>query len=141
MKIIPLIWLIFTILFACFSIYHFDQSGHSYPRFEWETSDSGGVDLQGPSIIETRKNLEKFVKQWNDYIDQQNKSSFRINTIAAIGYLITAIMSFIAMFLPGPYKIKDTRNYLYENLTKFSIFKKCVRQIKPDIKIDEGNEN
>jgi hypothetical protein len=124
MKIIPLIWFTFTILFACFSAYHFNQTRHSYPRFEWETIDSGGLNFIGPNIIETRKNLELFVKQWNDYIDQQNKSFSRINTIAAIGYLITAAMSFIAMLLPGPYKIKDTANYLYENLHKSSIFKK-----------------
>ena len=143
MKIIPLIWLIFTIIFACFGVYHIFQLKHSYPCFEWEafTGHGVGVDFFSPSAIETRINVEKFIKQWNQYIDQQNKNSFNLNVVAAVGYLFTSLMAFIAMLIPGPYNIKDTANYLYRKHTNSSFYKICFGQIKPDIKDKKHHKN
>jgi hypothetical protein len=143
MKLIPAIWLIFTILFSCFSVYHFKQLDESFPRFEWATYLGWrGGDFFSPSAIETRHNLENFIKEWNKYIGQQNATSFRINLIAAIAYLITACMSFIAMVLPGPYNIKDTANYLYENYTKAkgNIHTVFVRHTNPNEKREDENK-
>jgi hypothetical protein len=142
MKTIPLIWLIFAVIFACFSCYHFIQLSQSYPRFEWESYDTHGADVnfQNKDASEAHLNLKKFVQEWNEYIDQQNSSSRRINLVAAIGYLFTSLMAFISMLLPGPYNIKDTAKHVYEKCNNSSIYKVCKRRLKKGIKNNEHNE-
>ena len=143
MKIIPLIWLIFTVIFACFGVYHLAQLKHPYKHFEWEALTSHGVDSDffSPSAIETRYNVKKFIRQWNQYIDQQNKISYYINFIAAIGYLCASFMALIAMILPGPYNIKNTTNYLHEKCANSNLYKIYIRQIKPHTKDSKNHEN
>ncbi|MBW2596265.1 MAG: hypothetical protein JRC93_09890 [Deltaproteobacteria bacterium] len=142
MKIIPLIWLIFTFLFACFSVYHYFQSKHYFPRFQWETVDSGGVDFDwySPSSIETRQNFKNYIKQWNDYIEEQNNTSRTINRIASITYFVSSVMAFVAMILPGPYNIQETKNYLYGKCNKSSMLKRLLGKLKPDIKTDKDHK-
>jgi hypothetical protein len=131
MKIIPAIWLLFTILFTCFSVYHFCQLNHSYPRFEWEPHE-GRPQFYSGTAEENKINLTNFIAQWNEYIYKQNKSSHQLNLIAAISYLITAIMSCIAMFIPGPHNIKDTANYLYEKCTQSKVCSRLFRHINQE---------
>lgn len=133
MKIIPPIWFMFTILFACFSVYHFVKLYHSYPRFEWEAY-KGDLDSEflGAGQAEIEMNLSKFITQWNEYIDEQNKSSFRLNLIAAISYLFAAIMSGIAMFIPGPHNIRDTGKYLYGKCIQSKLCRRLFRHINQE---------
>jgi len=42
-----------------------------------------------------------------------------MNTVAGIGYLIASVMSGIAIFLPGPYNIKDSTNYVRWKYRRF----------------------
>jgi hypothetical protein len=142
MKTIPLIWLIFAVIFACFSGYHFIQLSHSYPSFEWEAYDTHGADVnfQNKDASEAHLNLKKFVQEWNEYIDQQNSSSRCINLVAAIGYLFTSLMAFISMLIPGPYNIKDTAKHIYEKCSNASIYKVCKRKLKKGIKDNDHHE-
>jgi hypothetical protein len=135
MKPIPVIWLIFTLLFFSFSVYHFIESTRSFPQFQWESYSGGlSVDFIGPSAIETEGNLKNYIKQWNEYIQKQNSTSLRINLVAAVAYLFTAFMCGIAMFTPGPFNIKDTAKYLYTNRSKLNIYRPiknfCGKTIK-----------
>ena len=116
MKVIPLIWFVFTVIFLCFSGYHFVLLSHSYPRFEWEQLKGQDFEFENPTANENRSNLTKFIAQWNKYIEEQDEYSFWLNLVAAISYLFTAIMTFYAMLTSSPYNIKDTA--LYKRLFK-----------------------
>lgn len=129
MKIIPSIWFVFTVLFACFAVHHFVQLNHSYPCFDWVLEEGLAVEFYSGTAKENRINLTKFVTQWNEYIHDQNETSFRLNLTAAISYLITATMSCIAMFIPGPYNIRDFSRYLYKRCAQSNLCMTAFRHI------------
>ena len=118
MKVIPLIWFIFTVLFACCGAYHYYQSQQSYPRFEWEPLTTGEGEFVSHTPIENKHNLKKFISEWNDHIDNQNDRSHIINLIASFAYFASSFMAFVAMKLPGPYNINETKYYLYDKFSK-----------------------
>ena len=140
MKIVPSIWLIISILFLCFGVYHYDQSKQTYPLFQWTSLDSRGIEFgfYNFSAIETRHNFENFANQWNTYIDDQNRKSHAVNRIAAITYFISSFMALIAMLIPGPYNIKNTICCLYKKCIQASALKRFLRQTKSDVKKQKG---
>ncbi len=130
MKLVPIIWLIFTIMFFRFGMFHYNQSKHSFPRFEWESMDGCAVEFLSCTANENRINLNRFVNQWNTYIDSQNKDSHDINIVASLGFFASSIITFISMFIPGPYTIIDTTKDLHKKSTNCKLFKKIARYTK-----------
>jgi len=111
MKITPPIWLAFTVLFFCFSLYHFSQLSFSIPSFTLKPHKGNGTQFYNPKAIENRANLTGFINQWNKYVNQQNRISFWLNIFTAITYLISAFMSFISSGFVDKNKIKKAANY------------------------------
>ncbi len=103
----------------------------------WKSHKGTGTSFYNPKAIENRANLTEFINQWNEYVNKQNKTSFWLNLIAGISYLITAIMSFIAILLPGPYNIKDTKNYIYSHWAKAKTYTKSLRKTEDETKENE----
>ena len=132
----------FAIIFACFGAVHFAQAFQLYPHFEWQKYDGKDIFMSFANLEarETLLNVKKFIAEWNQYIEQQSRSSRRINLIAGIAYLFTSLMAFVSMLLPGPYNIKDIANCLYSKSTNSSIYKTYKRKFKKGIKSNDHNE-
>ncbi|MBU4185663.1 MAG: hypothetical protein KKI12_02000 [Proteobacteria bacterium] len=134
MKLIPLIWLIFSIFFGYLSWYHLKQTNISFPMFHWKKYEGSlAVSPTGPNTIETKNNLERFTKQWNLYISNQNKNNHDMNMVAFIGYALSSLIALISAFLPGPFKIKDSVTFLYQNL-RLSNLRRVVADLRKKIK-------
>jgi type IV secretory pathway TraG/TraD family ATPase VirD4 len=90
------LWLVFTGIFAFLAYYHYGQSQFIYPDFKW-VEQKGDFDFMGRNIIEIEKNLKSYISNWNDYIKEQNENNKNMNRKAALGYLVSAIISFISL--------------------------------------------
>ena len=88
-------------------MYHFLQLFHSIPHFELQSKKEADNDFYNSVAIENKINMTNFATRWNEYVDEENRASFKNNLIATITYLVSTIMSLIALFLPGPYNIRE----------------------------------
>ena len=99
MKKIPIIWLIFGVLFLCLSIFHFSLSTKSISELkinERPGSGSGGVSILGSGVDQP---LKDFSKGFNDYLVELNGSNKWINIVAGIGYVLAAFTAFYSCWL------------------------------------------
>ena len=99
MKLISIIWLIFTVLFAYLSYFHYDQSKSEYPEFvrikrpEVYGGMRGNFRFKGMGID---KPLDDFTKDFNKYLDNQNKANRKQNIASTVGYSIASLTAFIS---------------------------------------------
>ena len=114
-------------------MYHFFQLTYSIPHYEWESHKGPDVEFASGIAEESKINLTNFIIQWNQYVDNQNRSSFWINLFASLTYFISAFMSVIAMFLPGEYNIKKTAKNMYRKFItskSYNTFKRNFKRTK-----------
>ena len=136
MKIISIIWLIFTILFSYLSYYHYQQSKINYPEFK-VTEIKGVKIIAGGMSIE--QPLRDFAKDFNEYLNKQNKSNEKQNKFSATGYLIaafTALLSFVLSFEYG----QNRANKKY-NLNPYYYFKNGITRLRKLMKKDNPNDS
>lgn len=88
---IEYIWLVFTVLFAVLSCYHFYRS---FQLIKEPARISGIKSINGAStgLVETNESLANYVKQLN----RENRI---MNRITATGYMITAATALFSYFL------------------------------------------
>lgn len=99
-----LIWLIFSLMFFYLAYKHLRASSKSISLFKaWKRpmmQPSSGVQVSigiaGAGIDEP---LERFVQDFNLYIEDYNKSSQRQNQWQALGYLVAAVAALLSMWL------------------------------------------
>jgi len=99
-----LIWLVFSVMFFYLAYKHYRASGKSISSFKtlkrpMMQPDSGvqvSIGIAGAGIDEP---LEHFVKDFNSYIGDYNKSSRMQNQWQAIGYLVAAVAAILSMAL------------------------------------------
>jgi hypothetical protein len=68
-KSLPILWLVFTILFGYFSVNHFLKLFHSIPHFELQSKKEAEYDFYNSVAIETKANMANFATRWNEYVD------------------------------------------------------------------------
>ena len=99
------IWLIFTFLFIFLAGYHWKVSTKVISHFQlsqrqFSNSASSGIRVSmkvaGTDIDEP---LANFVRDFNSYLDDYNKSGRRQNRIQACGYLLASLMAISSIFL------------------------------------------
>jgi len=95
MKKLPMIWLIFAVLYTCFSLYHFYQLFYPIPHFQWKSHEFD-TEFYSGTASEVKINLTNFITQWNKYVDRQNSSSFVINLITFITCGISAYLAYFS---------------------------------------------
>ena len=95
MKPITIIWAIFTLLFLCLGIINIFAAYRNIPPFQIKWGGSVGA-VSGVTVHTGFKN---FVKDFNSYLDKQNRSIRFQNWLAAIGYFAASLTAFFSMFL------------------------------------------
>jgi len=98
-----IIWLVFAVLFLLLAYYHWVTSRKFIPPLKittrpYKRPDSpikviatiGGADIDKP--------LEDFVRDFNSYLVDYNKSSRRQNTFQACGYLLASLTAIFSVF-------------------------------------------
>ena len=115
MKLISIIWLIFTILFSYLSYYHYEQSKVKYPAFKVTSLRGADITFGGVSIT---KPLKDFSKDFNEYLHKQNISNEKQNKISAVGYLAAALTALLSLFLSYGRRVGGKRGQAtFSNLT------------------------
>ncbi|HDZ02749.1 MAG TPA: hypothetical protein ENH52_15120 [Nitrospirae bacterium] len=135
MKLISIIWLIFTVLFTYLSYFHYEQSKNVYPDFKV---------IKRPVKMKTEilgmapdKPLKDFAKHFNEYLDNQNKSNKKQNKLSAVGYIAAAFTSFISLLLTN----KHAEKYIYNkyNLNPYKYLKNGIKRIWKKMNKDHRN--
>ena len=136
MKLISVLWLIFTTLFSLLSYYHYDQSKITYPEFKV-------TELPGPDIMFNRisitKPLKDFAEDFNEYLHNQNISNAKQNRMSAIGYLAAALLAFFSFILSFEYW-QNRANKKY-NLNPYCYFKNGITRLRKLMKKDNSNDS
>jgi len=134
-KPIAIIWLIFTLLFGFLSYYHYLQSKTKYPSF---------VVGKSPSVsgVYFGKPLENFAKQFNDYLEEQNKSNYRVNIATMLGYFIATLAALVS-FLISFDTINKGVNDIYYLKYKDGLegFIKRILHLAKKAKLPSGNKD
>lgn len=94
MKPTPAIWGIFTVLFCCFSAFHFIQMASSFPKFKLQAPNPNRSEFYSEGATMIEHNVKNFVDTWNAYIEKQNRLNFWRSFISALTYLASAFMAF-----------------------------------------------
>jgi hypothetical protein len=99
-----IIWLIFALLFLALACFHWKASKQIIPPFKMSRRplmhpDSPVRVQVGIAGADIDKPLEDFVRDFNSFIDTNNKSSHRQNRIQACGYLLASLMAIFSIFL------------------------------------------
>jgi len=103
------IWLIFTLLFACLALFHWRAAGkavrpfvfHARPR-QIAPGITAYVEAQGLPIDAP---LEQFVREFNQYLEVQNRSARQANLVASAGYALAALTAFVSILLAFPWPV------------------------------------
>ena len=96
MKPITIIWIIFALLFFGLACFHYHASNQAIPHFVAKpTSGVGAID----GIPVAKSGFKKFIPELNSYIDNQNESNRKQNTMALIGYLLACITAILSAVL------------------------------------------
>jgi hypothetical protein len=82
-------------MFFCFGIIHIFAAYQGIPPFKIKSEGSVGK-INGTPVHTGFKN---FVKDFNSYLDDQNRSVRFQNWLAAIGYFLAALTALFSMFL------------------------------------------
>lgn len=96
---ISVIWLIFGILFAVLGGVHWKQSGKSISRFEVSARPMDSrvrIRMSGAPVDQP---LKDFVRDFNLYIDDQNKNVCTQNRLTAFGYFFAAATALFSVLL------------------------------------------
>ena len=96
--IISIIWLAFALIFGKLCWSHWEKSKQEIPKFKITKVLGGGTDIKrgGVSI---EKPFQDFANDFNNYLEQQNKSNFEANRNAAFGYFVASLTSLFAVVL------------------------------------------
>ena len=80
------------------------------------------------------KPLKAFAKDFNRYLNNQNKTNKKQNMMSAFGYIVAAFTSFISLFLTN----KRAEKYIYNkyNLNPYKYLKNGIIRIREKIKKD-----
>ncbi|MDP8200937.1 MAG: hypothetical protein P9M11_02225 [Candidatus Tenebribacter burtonii] len=95
LKVITIIWLIFTIMFLFLGIIHKGRSTDNIAHFV-NKSKGSVANVMGVPVGTGFKN---FIIDFNEYIDKLNNDNKKQNNISAFRYFLAAITSFISMLL------------------------------------------
>lgn len=95
MKRITIIWLIFTVMFFCLGIVHVFFAQRDIPPFKIKAQGSVGK-ING---IPVHTGFKNFVKDFNSYLDDQNRSARSQNRVAVVGYFAASLTAFFSMVL------------------------------------------
>jgi len=93
------IWLIFGLLFLGLGLIHFYIAFEKVEDFEIRTpldNNTGDVRIRGVNIYEPLRN---FASDINIFVGKFNSSTFKVNLIAAIGYLTGSATCFYSLYL------------------------------------------
>ncbi len=93
MRPITTIWIIFAGLFLILALFHWHAAIKTIPHFEAKPTSGIGRILGQPI---SKSGFEKFIPEFNLFINQLNSSNRRQNSAAAFGYMLaffTALLS------------------------------------------------
>jgi hypothetical protein len=92
------LWFAFAFIFFSLGLFHSKQATQSLPKFELKERPLKNVSIKikGLTVDEP---LEIFTKDFNEYIEKQNKSSRWQNIAAAIGYFVSFFIAIWSAFL------------------------------------------
>ena len=93
------IWLIFAVLFAVLSCFHFAASKTAIPPFERTQrpfEENLQIEMAGSGVDQP---LDDFVNDFNGYLFVQNEESRKANLRTAFGYLLAALTALFSMAL------------------------------------------
>ncbi len=101
---LSVIWLIFTILFFVLGLSHWRESKSTIPPFEVTQREMDkpsspvrvSVQLKGTELDQP---LKDFAKDFNMYLEKQNKSFRTSNCKAAFGYFLAALTALVSLLL------------------------------------------
>jgi len=101
---LPIIWLIFAVLFFALGFFHWKASKKIIPPFQMsrrplmrpDSPVQVNIEMAGAGID---KPLEDFVSDFNSYLKHYNESSRRQNRIGAFGYFLASGTALFSMFL------------------------------------------
>lgn len=97
MKSILWIWLIFTLLFAGLSCFHFIQSSKKIAPFKLTEKTPGGtIKFFG---VDKDESLNEFIGSVNSFVDDLNKNNSKQNRLSGVGYLFASLVSIFSMVL------------------------------------------
>lgn len=99
---LSIIWFIFTILFLGLGIAHWQEIDNQIPPFivpEFKVGDGTIKISSGGQEAGLEEPVKVFVKDFNDYLKEQNKANAKANRRAALGYFAAAFTALISLFL------------------------------------------
>jgi len=85
------IWIIFTVIFFLFSLYHFYRATKSFNR---APNVSSVKTINGLPL-----GIHEFIESFNSYIDTLNKDNRIINIVTGLAYLSASATSLFSSFL------------------------------------------
>jgi len=98
---VSVLWLVFAAVFFIFARFHYVESTKSLPPFEVtsrplqepESETRVKIKAAGSSLDQP---LEDFARDFNAYLDEQNRSSAKANRVAACEFLIACVTALIS---------------------------------------------
>ena len=96
MRLITILWIIFAGLFLVLAIFHWHLALQTIQPFEAKPSSGVGA-IEGIPIA--KSGFKKFIAEFNLFIDRQNASTRRQNTVAVVGYLAAFVTAILSAFL------------------------------------------
>jgi len=88
---LKIIWIIFSFIFLCLTIFHFYRSAKKIekPRNKAEIKTFNGVNL----------GIHEFIEDFLKYLDTYDRDNRNQNLAAGFGYLLATITAIISIFL------------------------------------------
>lgn len=98
-----IVWLIFAILFFILAYYHWVTARRTIPPLKittrpYKQPDSPIKVTAKIAGVDVDKPLEDFVRDFNSYLVDHNKSSSRQNIFQACGYLLASLTAIFSIF-------------------------------------------
>ena len=99
MKNFTLIWALFAFIFFCLAIYHFIQSKKKYPLFDIHVEKLEHTSFFNATAVANEERVDKFIKEFNHYINGYNLNTSAANRAAGWGYTASTIVSIISLLI------------------------------------------
>ncbi len=90
---LAIIWLVFATIFLALGCFHWKKAGESISNLQLEQL------MQGVTIKLMGIDFQKFVENFNKYIDYNNKKSKEQNKAQAIGYWVASLIALFSFVL------------------------------------------
>ncbi|MGD0021788.1 MAG: hypothetical protein ABSC54_05740 [Smithellaceae bacterium] len=97
---LALIWALFAFIFCCLAFYHFVQSRKQHPLLDIHVEKKElGVNFYNSKAEANEERVDKFIKEYNSYINDYNFKTRAANRLAGFGYIASTIVSIISFLI------------------------------------------